>query len=253
MTKLLTSVRNLAEAKIAKAGGSDWLDLKEPNDGALGAVPIADIVEITNWSKQFDAPLPISATIGDRWADIQSIPQAVSVVSDSGVDFIKIGIYADSPSPALLAVLAESIQIHSNLIVLCFAERPPPIEAIHSILDLGVAGMMLDTAVKGSGRLTEKMTMLSLQTFTETVKKSNKLCGLAGSLTVHDIALLVTFGVDYLGFRGALCRRAERVADISLDRVQLISDELRMQLNLFSSTGSFKKTNNRTVISDVGV
>ena len=50
MTKLLTSVRNLEEAKIVCQAGSDWLDLKEPNDGALGAVSHATVAEVVAWA-----------------------------------------------------------------------------------------------------------------------------------------------------------------------------------------------------------
>jgi uncharacterized protein (UPF0264 family) len=36
--RLLVSVRDAAEAVEALAGGADWIDLKEPQRGPLGAV-----------------------------------------------------------------------------------------------------------------------------------------------------------------------------------------------------------------------
>ena len=36
--RLLVSVRNSREAIDALAGGADWIDLKEPANGTLGAV-----------------------------------------------------------------------------------------------------------------------------------------------------------------------------------------------------------------------
>ncbi|MEJ2115924.1 MAG: (5-formylfuran-3-yl)methyl phosphate synthase, partial [Gammaproteobacteria bacterium] len=37
MTGMLASVRNLEEAMMVYQGGADIIDLKEPNEGALGA------------------------------------------------------------------------------------------------------------------------------------------------------------------------------------------------------------------------
>ena len=36
MTELLISVRNPSEALTALEGGADWIDVKEPDNGALG-------------------------------------------------------------------------------------------------------------------------------------------------------------------------------------------------------------------------
>ena len=41
MTALLASVRSVAEAELALAGGADVIDLKDPSQGALGALPLS--------------------------------------------------------------------------------------------------------------------------------------------------------------------------------------------------------------------
>ena len=41
MTRLLVSVRSVDEALVAAAGGADFIDLKEPSQGALGGLPEA--------------------------------------------------------------------------------------------------------------------------------------------------------------------------------------------------------------------
>ena len=46
MTKLLVSVRSVAEARIALAGGVDLIDVKEPRRGSLGAADAGIIAEI---------------------------------------------------------------------------------------------------------------------------------------------------------------------------------------------------------------
>jgi len=41
------------------------------------------------------------------------------------------------------------------------------------------------------------------------------LCGLAGSLRLDDIATLMPYKADYLGFRGALCEQHQRVGQLN--------------------------------------
>ena len=44
--KLLVSVRSLGEALTALQGGCDWLDVKEPSAGSLGAASLSTLQEI---------------------------------------------------------------------------------------------------------------------------------------------------------------------------------------------------------------
>ena len=46
MTRMLASVRGVAEADIAVSGGADIIDCKDPSAGALGAVA-TDVVRET--------------------------------------------------------------------------------------------------------------------------------------------------------------------------------------------------------------
>ncbi len=41
--RLLVSVRSVDEARLAAAAGADFIDLKEPSAGALGALPLATV------------------------------------------------------------------------------------------------------------------------------------------------------------------------------------------------------------------
>ena len=66
MMRMLVSVRSVAEARVAAQGGADFIDLKEPRDGALGGLPIATIARAScARCAGRAAALPISATIGD--------------------------------------------------------------------------------------------------------------------------------------------------------------------------------------------
>lgn len=226
MTKLLTSVRNLKEAKLAIAGGSDWLDLKEPNEGALGAVPLEVVMEVVAWANEDASQIPTSATIGDCWEQPEVMPERVAQMSQMGVDFVKVGIFANNFSDKTAAAIKSSVQFQSKLIVLCFAEAPPSAERICEISSLGASGLMLDTANKNTGGLLDKMTIEEIQKFVVSVRNQNCLCGLAGSLKPYHIERLANCEADYFGFRGALCDDHRRAGEISSERVTALKNKL---------------------------
>ena len=219
MTKLLTSVRNLSEAQQVVAGGSDWLDLKEPRNGALGAVPADTLREVIAWSNVNAPAMPVSATIGDEWTTAALIAQKVGSVAASGVDFVKIGVYADSLSKNMESALKQVLGYHQNLIVICFVDRPLNLNIVGEIIEYGAAGMMLDTAEKASGSLTKQLSLPQIKAFVNLVRGANVLCGLAGKLDAHDIPILGRLAPDYLGFRSAICKQAVRNADVCANRV----------------------------------
>ena len=62
MTQMLASVVNLEEALIALEAGTDIIDLKNPAQGALGALLLTVIRDIV---MALAGAVPVSATIGD--------------------------------------------------------------------------------------------------------------------------------------------------------------------------------------------
>ena len=87
--RLLVSVRSEAEALLAAEGGVDFIDLKEPRDGALGGLPVTTIRSIVAALRQHAIDLPLSATIGDVPMDqIGRISAAAQAVAACGVDSV---------------------------------------------------------------------------------------------------------------------------------------------------------------------
>ena len=215
MTEFLASVRNLEEAAIAHRAGVDWIDLKEPADGALGAVALPTIDQVVQWVGRQGRQVPVSATIGDCWDTPSLMPKRVGQLAATGVDYAKIGLYAASPTPELLATIGECSSLGPRIIVVCFAERPPGLSDIRAYAQSGIAGIMLDTANKTGPDLAGLISSEGLRAFVQAAHGQDLVCGLAGSLKVADIEKLSTLGADYLGFRGALCRNAVRESDFS--------------------------------------
>lgn len=217
MTAMLASVRSLAEACLVADCGVDWIDLKEPALGALGAVEPGVIADV---ARHLGAHFRISATIGDCWDTPAVISARVLATQRAGAEYVKVGAYAAHPSPALLAALKAACASAARVIVVCFAESPPAAAALVALAATGIEGVMLDTANKQGPGLRGLMSASALQAFTDEARRLGLLSGLAGRLALDDIGPLLQHAPDYLGFRGALCGAAERTGTLDAARVR---------------------------------
>ncbi|MGR9090138.1 MAG: (5-formylfuran-3-yl)methyl phosphate synthase [Gammaproteobacteria bacterium] len=222
MTAFLASTRDLAEAKIAVATGANWIDMKEPRTGALGAVEPCEVARVVRWLRGADHDIPVSATIGDCWEEPACMAERVGLLAETGVPYVKIGVYAARPSVSLLHAITACCAHAPRIIVVCFAEASPDATAIATWATTGIHGMMLDTAHKAGGSLTDILAHAQLGDFVVNVQAQGLLCGLAGSLAVDDVARLLPLGADYLGFRGALCEVGGRSGSVSARAVRTI-------------------------------
>ena len=202
MTRMLASVANLAEARLAAACGVDIIDLKNPREGALGALSTRVVGEIVN---TLDSAAPVSATIGDLPMQPETIIPAVGAMAATGVDYVKLGFFPGGDWPAVLAGLRPMAARGVKLVAVLFADQPVELTWVAALADAGFAGAMLDTADKGKGSLTRLRDTAFLGSFVDIARWHHLLCGLAGSLRSDDVVPLSALGPDYLGFRGALC------------------------------------------------
>jgi len=217
MTGMLASVNSLIEARLALTMEVDIIDLKQPNQGALGALEIDQINEIVAYVNK---ACPVSATIGDLPLDPVTIFNAVENVVNTGVDYVKIGFFPDGDWLATLQKLHEKTNdwkehYQCQLIAVLFADSEPDLALLTALKNHGFSGVMLDTINKQQGSLTQLMTATAIAQFVNAAKKHQLICGLAGSLKIEDIARLLPYQPDYLGFRGALCNDHVRTAQLS--------------------------------------
>ncbi|HEY9213421.1 MAG TPA: (5-formylfuran-3-yl)methyl phosphate synthase [Ancylobacter sp.] len=205
LTGLLASVADLGEMEVARMGGADIIDLKQPAFGALGAwssdALVAAVMLWESWGPQRP---DLSATAGDQPMVPALIVDAAERVAATGVPMVKVGLFAsDHLSDCIdaLAPLAARVQ----LIGVLFADQAPEFGVLTALGHAGFAGVMLDTADKKSGSLTAHLDPLTLSQFVSEARRHGLMTGLAGSLRLDDVAPLAGVGADYLGFRGALC------------------------------------------------
>ena len=224
MTGMLASVNSLAEALLVLNAEVDIIDLKQPEQGALGALEVADVKNIV---AEIAGRCPVSATIGDLPMQPELVFNAVKAMSETGVDYIKIGFFPGDDWQGTVNKLAELTGQNHALIAVLFADTQFDFAIISLLKVAGFKGVMLDTMNKQSGALLQVMSMAKIVGFIAQVKKLELMCGLAGSLRLEDIPVLLPNKVDYLGFRGALCQAGNRVGQLNKQAVMQIKESIQ--------------------------
>lgn len=223
MTGLLCSVTTEQEALIALEHGADIIDLKNPSAGALGALPLELVRQIT---QRVAGRRPVSATIGDLPMQASLVLQAVDTMAATGVDLVKIGFFGAAGHAECIRALAPTAARGVRLVAVLFADGEPDFSLLPLLAQSGFHGVMLDTASKNGRRLRHSLDEATLRDFVVAARSLGLLVGLAGSLAADDIPELVRIDPDYLGFRGALCRDANRKQALDSDRMRQIREML---------------------------
>lgn len=204
MTRLLVSVRSVDEALLVAEGGADFIDLKEPGQGALGGLPVATIGEIVAALRRAGSPLPVSATIGDvPMHELDTILERVEAVGACGVDYVKVGI---ERSPAAGAALRALAACGRPLVPVFIADRGLDERAVALALSLRFPGLMVDTADKLAGSLFDVLPLAAIERFIAMAREAGTMVGIAGALRRADAGRIVALAPDFAGFRSAVCR-----------------------------------------------
>jgi (5-formylfuran-3-yl)methyl phosphate synthase len=203
MTRMLASVADSEEALLAVELGADFVDLKNPAMGALGAWPLEKVRDAV---ERVGGKRPLSATIGDLPLEPESVQEAARAMAATGVDIVKVGFFAGGDAQGCIHALASLAERGVKLVAVIMADQDPDLGLVALLAKAGFTGAMLDTAGKRGGGLRSHLDDTALDAFVREARGHGLLTGLAGSLTLGDIAPLSALGPDYLGFRGALCR-----------------------------------------------
>jgi uncharacterized protein (UPF0264 family) len=209
--RMLVSVRTLDEALLVAAGGADFIDLKEPRDGALGGLPPASVRAIVAALRAQGCRLPVSATIGDLpMPALPRILAGVASLRDSGVDYIKVGIEA-MPDPAAAAAVLDALATADiapgvAVVPVFVADAGLDLDLLEYALARAFAVCMVDTADKQHGSLFDVASMDTVRRFVQQARQAGALVGLAGALRLPHVPLLAELAPDFAGFRSAVCR-----------------------------------------------
>ncbi|SFK57328.1 (5-formylfuran-3-yl)methyl phosphate synthase [Methylorubrum salsuginis] len=218
--RLLVSVRDAAEARLALRTGADLIDAKDPERGALGALPATTVRAIV---ATIDGRAITSAVAGDGSGT--DLAGGVAAMAEAGPRWIKIAV--GTASDAALAEAAAAAP--GRLIGVVFAEDFFEVDDLPARLAAaGFSGAMIDTRGKRGTGLRDVLSVETLAAFVAACRATGLISGLAGSLRLADIPALAALRPDYLGFRGGLCRGGDRRQGLDEARILEAVAALRM-------------------------
>ncbi|MFQ5660289.1 MAG: (5-formylfuran-3-yl)methyl phosphate synthase [Gammaproteobacteria bacterium] len=216
-TGLLASVCTMEEARLVFEAGADIIDLKDPEQGALGALPADRVRRIT---ATIHGRATVSATIGDLPFTADRIGPAILNMAAAGVDLVKVGVFGDLTDDRVLQELSTLTGEGIRIVLVLFAEDYRDDIDFSPLGQAAVSGVMLDTRDKQTGPLRMKLADNDLIRFVRKAGETGLMTGLAGSLSISDVPPLLRTNPDYLGFRGALCRKGRRTNRIDGEAVR---------------------------------
>ena len=207
--RLLVSVVDAAEARVAAAAGADVIDVKDPSRGALGeAAP-----HVVRAVREATPPhLPVSAALGDGPFTPTVAATLAGDAAGAGAAFVKLGLRETSLATASACLRAVGARLPGGvqLVVAGFADFTraralPPLDLPALAGAAGAQGCLLDTAVKDGRGLFHWLQEAELKAFVEACRAHGLFSALAGSLGAEDLARLAPIGPDLVGVRGAAC------------------------------------------------
>ena len=226
--QLLVSVRNTQEAQQAVAGGTDWIDLKAPQQGPLGPVDIKTAREV---AEVYSTSHPLSAAAGELqdWPpqgngiaqDIR--PSLIKPNTDNsghhlmripGIRLLKLGLAGCDSSPywrdQWCGIQAEVQQAGKQLVAVAYADwkiaaAPNPKQILEHASNHGCETLLIDTYCKSKGTLLDYLSLRDLSSLLECARKEALRTVVAGSLSINSISQLIALPVSLIAVRGAVC------------------------------------------------
>lgn len=210
--KLLVSPINVEEAKIARLGGADIIDVKNPKEGSLGA----NFPWMIKAVKKAAGSIPVSATIGDFNYKPGTASLAALGATVAGAEYIKVGLYDIKTKEQAMHMLINVVRAvkgfdRKKKVVAAGYSDYARIDSI-SPLELpkigamaGVDVVMVDTGIKDGRSTFEFLTEQELRQFVSSAKSHGLKTAIAGTIKFEDMPLLKRISPDIIGVRGCVC------------------------------------------------
>jgi uncharacterized protein (UPF0264 family) len=222
MSRLLVSVRSVAEALAALDGGADVIDVKEPAHGSLGAAKAETVVAIV---AAVAGRRPVSAALGELrdW-------NATATVPTLDLTFVKWGLSQcrGTDWPAWFRRAARQVPGRCRPVVVAYADADraaaPPLEAIVAFAQAESFPLLVDTFIKDGSTLLDWRSRVQLESLVRDCRSQGIPLALAGSLTAHQLRELASLTPDWFAVRGAACQAGDRAAEVSRHRVEQLAD-----------------------------
>ena len=221
-TRLLVSVTSASEAAVAREHGADWIDVKNPRSGSLGAPPPSVALETLDVLAGFART---SIALGEL-RDVEQIePQQLVASRSERFPIAKVGLAGLANSsddwsscyhrlarciaptrlvPVLYADGSRCSAANRDAVVALIQTAPPPF-------------LLIDTFFKDGQRLLDWFSLDQLRSIQAELEPLGTSLVLAGSLQLSDLPDLLELSPAAIAVRGAVCIG---------DRTAALSDEL---------------------------
>jgi (5-formylfuran-3-yl)methyl phosphate synthase len=230
--RLLVSVTDSHEARVAVDGGVDIVDVKNPAEGSLGASAPGVIERVRD---VVPPERPVSAAIGD----LPNLPGTAALAAvgaaRSGAAYVKVGLWGTSTTDEAVAVLRavrDAVDGGATVIAAAYADAGrvpggplPPGAVVEAARRAGVGGCLLDTAVKDGRGLFEWLSAEALEALVAEGHAAGLEIALAGALRVEDLSVVRATGADIAGVRAAACHDGSRTAPLEAERIRRLRAE----------------------------
>lgn len=199
----LVSVRDVDEALQAAAAGVPLIDLKEPHEGALGALPDHTLREIVRALRAHGHAGEISATTGDHPATaLAALLRETQRVAGCGVPVVKVGVLPGPGGHELLDALAR---LPFAIVPVLMVDQGLDRALAQAACERPFHAVMIDTLGKRGGSVLERLDLLPLQRWIALARQQGRRVGIAGALRLTDLPALHLLAPDFAGFRSAVC------------------------------------------------
>lgn len=222
MPKLLVSVRTVEEAQAALSGGADWIDVKEPQNGALGRADPKTLLSISN---EIHGTAPLSAALGELsdWNHGE-----ISSSTMESYSLVKVGTARSRNILILNKIKSISEEIKKPIQQFALAayadhdraESPSPQELPSLCADIGIPFLLIDTHTKDSTHLFDWLDQTALGAIQRSCKKHHVKLALAGRISLDHVDWLKNISPDIVGVRSSVCQDGQRNRSICPERVQ---------------------------------
>lgn len=229
--QLLVSVRNAEEAIAAADGGADIIDVKDPDQGALGFAGWEKIQEIQSG---LEAPCVLSAALGElaEWQNQQAgLNLDETDLSDlPTLQYAKIGFagqIANAESSkwitdwqavrTRLSNVQQWVAVAYSDFSLC--DAPEPEHILDAAIATGCKVLLLDTFQKNGKTTFDHLSEVQLKALIQRSHAADILVAIAGQVSVDRVSSIQTVRPDIIAVRGAVCEDRDRSKSVQLDEV----------------------------------
>jgi (5-formylfuran-3-yl)methyl phosphate synthase len=224
--RLMISVVSAAEAREAMSSGAVLLDVKNPEEGSLGAQFPKVVREIKETAS---GNIELSVAIGD----MPNLPGTAALAALGAAvckaNYIKVGLWGSRSEAEAIAMMCAVQEAVGAFSVAVIAAGYADYQRIGSIdprclplvaASAGIRGCLIDTAVKDGATILDFMNVAELTALTHEAHAKGLLFGAAGALCEQDLEPLRNAGVDVVGLRTAVCRNNQRNGPLDPSRVR---------------------------------